>query len=155
MRGRSKPFYRRPLGDRSLSKLEPCQLPWLVIVAHDGFVSIQQLTKAVAGSRRKGVHGAFTLTLAPSHRSAPDVHHTALRPASCAARSNRELSLLIEAHDDLSGAIAERAGFRGLAVRPVDLMLMIPTRHPGRRLSMPFERIVNLSGLERLVYGEG
>lgn len=34
-------------------------------------------------------------------------------------------------------------------------MLIIPTRHPGRRLSMPFERIVNLSRLERLVYGEG
>lgn len=120
-------------------------------------MSIQQLTKAVAGSHRKGVHGAFTLTLAPSHRSAPDVHHTALRPAgaSCAARSKRELPLLIEAHDGLSGGIAERAGFRGLAVRPVDLMLMKPTRHPGRRLSMPFERIVNLSGLERLVYGEG
>lgn len=81
---RTRPRWKRgvdhsspAMGRSSLSKLEPCQLPWLVIVAHDGFVSIQQFTKTVAGSRRKGVHGAFTLTLAPSHRSALDVHHTA------------------------------------------------------------------------------
>lgn len=47
--GRSKPFHRRP----RVVAFAPCQLPWLVIAAHDGFVSISNRQKAVAGSHWK------------------------------------------------------------------------------------------------------
>lgn len=40
-----------------------------------------------------------------------------------------------------------------LALRPVDLMLIV--QGTGRRLLMPFERIVDSSGLQGLFYGEG
>lgn len=116
MEGRSKPFHRRPLGDRSLSKLQACQLPWLVIAAHDGFVSISHRQKAVAGSHRKGARDAFTLVFVRLHIARHRTFTTALLPVgtSCAAGSNPELSLFMEAHDGLSGPIAESAGFWGL-----------------------------------------
>lgn len=83
---------------------------------------------------RKGVRDAFTLTLVPLHIDRHPTFTTRyyVWRASCALDLT-ELYLLIEAHDGLSGAIAERAGFRGLALRPVDLMLMIRTGRPGRR----------------------
>lgn len=55
----------------------------------------------------------------------------------------------MQAHDGLSGPI-ESAGFRALILRLVDLMLMIPRRHPARRLSMPLVGVLKGRGFPKM-----
>lgn len=150
--GMTKPFHRRPLGDRSFSKLAPCQLLWLVVAAHDRFVSISNRQKAVAGSHRKGARDAFTLALVGLHIGR---HPTLITqryvwwgpPAQLDPTASSPSSWR---HMTVCQVLSRVPAFGALILRLVDLMLMIPGRHPARRLSMPLVG-VNSSGLEGLI----
>jgi phosphoenolpyruvate phosphomutase len=94
---------------------------------------------------------------------APDVHqhrvasHSAaiLRRQIC---SNRELSFLMEAHDGLSGAVAESAGFRGLWASGLSISCALGYRDANEaswtQVVDAVERIVDSTELPVLVDGD-
>ncbi|MGY4343145.1 hypothetical protein ACVWW3_008051 [Bradyrhizobium sp. LM2.9] len=73
--------------------------------------------------------------------------------------SRRELSFLMEVHDGLSAAIAERAGFKGLWASGLSIACSLGYRDANEaswsQLVDVVERIVESSGLPVLVDGDG
>jgi len=102
------------------------------------------------------MHSPITLAAPGGHQHGVASHGAAiLRRQIC---TNRELSFLMEAHDGLSGAIAESAGFRGLWASGLSISCALGYRDANEaswtQVVDAVERIVDSTELPVLVDGD-